>query len=338
MFVLLSGCQKQQLESQTMHTVTDCSGAKVTLPKDISNVICIDQSFCAFMTGMGLSNKLIGVHGSVIYHVWAPYFDGVFSHMKKYGYHPNAEAVYEVNADLVVLNDAKYAEELRNVGIPAIYFGYTNLEELCFAVDLMGEIFGPVSIEYIDNWKNELFSTIDEVTKCVEDIPENERANVYYINGSTDGGLYNTFGKNSFVEFWIETIGGKLITSQYNKIADFNSEELLKLNPDTIVISGYLEHKYKELILQDVTWKNIAAVKDNRILTMPTSFTSYERFAVELPLLISYSASVLYPDLYIFGGIERVRSFYQKFYGQDFSDTQYEYMLQGLGPNGERMD
>lgn len=335
--VLLLGCQQKKTDSDVI-VVTDCSGAQVSLSKNISNVICIDQSFCAFMTGMGLSDKLVGVHGSVIYHAWSPEFNSIYSKMKKYGYRPSSEAIYEANADLVVLNDAKYAEELRALGIPAIYFGYTNYEELCSAVDLIGEIFGESAAEYIDNWKNELFSTIESVTKAVKNIPENEKANVYYINGSTDGGLYNTFGKDSFVEFWLETIGARLITSNYSNVADFNAEELLLLNPDTIIISGYIEHTYKDQILQDPLWSNIAAVNNNRIFTMPTSFTSYERFAVELPLMIGYSANKLYPNLYTFGGIAKVRSFYQEFYGKDFSDVQYEYMLQGLGPNGERMD
>lgn len=335
--ILFLGCQKQEQDSD-VNIVTDSSGAEVTLSKDISRVICINQSFCGFMTGMGLSDKIVGVHGSVIYHAWSPAFDSVYSNVKKYGYHPSAEAIYEANADLVVLNDSKYAEELRDIGIPAIYFGYTNFEELCTAVDLIGEIFGEDAIEYVLRWKEELFSTIDDVEKSVANIPENEKARVYYINGSTDGGLYNTFGKDSFVEFWIETIGAQLVTSEYNNIADFSAEELLLLDPDTIIISGYIEHKYKEQILQDPLWENIAAVKNNRIFTMPTSFTSYERFAVELPLLISYSANKLYPDLHEFGGVDKLRSFYNEFYGKDFSDVQYEYMLQGLGPNGERMD
>ena len=65
---------------------------------------------------------------------------------------------------------------------------------------------------------------------------------------------------------------------------------------------------------------------------MPTSFASYERFALELPLLIGYSANRLYPDLYTFGGIEKLRSFYQEFYGKDFSDVQYGISL-GLSKN-----
>lgn len=80
--VLLLGCQQKKTDRDVI-VVTDCSGAQVSLSKNISNVICIDQAFCAFMTGMGLSDKLVGVHGSVIYHAWSPEFNSIYSKMKK---------------------------------------------------------------------------------------------------------------------------------------------------------------------------------------------------------------------------------------------------------------
>ena len=120
-----------------MITITDCSGAQVSIPKNFDRVIATPPAFVEFMTAMGQADKLVGTHGSVLGQSWAPLFYEGFSDMALYGYKPTAEEVYAAEADFVVVKNAAYAETLRDDGIPAIYFGYNNLEELYFAVDLL---------------------------------------------------------------------------------------------------------------------------------------------------------------------------------------------------------
>ena len=332
----LTGCVQAGDESNTK-TVTDCAGVEVKVPEKIEKVISVNQSFCAFMTAMGIADKLIGAHGSVLYHSWSPVFYEGFSTMQRYGYQPSAEAIYAAGADLVVLNDKSYAEDLRKVGIAAIYFNYTNLNELIYGVDLIGELFGADAQAYVTKWKTYLNTTIDTITADVAKVPHEEVANVYYVNAATDAGLYNTFGGGSFVEYWITTIGARLVTSPYRDVTNMEAETVLSLNPDTIFLSGYLEYDYADALRADPLWADIDAVKAERIYVMPTRMVSYDRFAVELPMLLSYSANVLYPNYHEFGGIAELKTFYQNYYDLTFSDDQLTNMLAGLNPDGTRM-
>lgn len=70
---------------------------------------------------------------------------------------------------------------------------------------------------------------------------------------------------------------------------------------------------------------------------MPTSFVSYDRFSVELPLMLDYTANVMYPDEHTLGGIDELGEFYKDYYDQDLSDEDLEMMLKGLDPDGTRM-
>lgn len=70
---------------------------------------------------------------------------------------------------------------------------------------------------------------------------------------------------------------------------------------------------------------------------MPTSFVSYDRFSVELPLMLDYTANAMYPDEHTLGGIDELREFYKEYYDQDLSDEDLEMMLKGLDPDGTRM-
>ena len=73
--------------------------------------------------------------------------------------------------------------------------------------------------------------------------------------------------------------------------------------------------------------------KDNLFLTVK----SYDRFSVELPLMLSYTANRMYPEYHEFDGINELREFNKEFYGREFSDEQLENMLKGLNPDGTRM-
>ena len=61
--------------------------------------------------------------------------------------------------------------------------------------------------------------------------------------------------------------------------------------------------------MDDPLWQDIPAVKNDRVFLMPTSFVSYDRFSVELPLMLDYTANVMYPDEHTFGGIDELREF-----------------------------
>ena len=291
------------------------------------------------MIAMGEGDKLIGSHGSVIGHSWAPLFYPDITSVELYGYKPEAEVLLATDADLVVVKNSAYAETLRKEGIPAIYFGYKNIDELYYAVDLMGEIFGGEAKNFGEKWKKRVDETIATLNKEMAVLDDSEKKNIYFINAAVNPGtLYTTCGGNSFNEYWINAIGGKLVTAEFEDIEEIDQEVALSLNPDTIFISGYAEYTRQDELMADPLWKEIPAVENQNVYLMPTSLVSFDRFAVELPLLLDYSANLLYPEIHQFGGIDEMREFNKEFYNIDFTDEDLNNMLLGLNPDGSRMD
>ena len=334
--VCFTSCKKESVSDSKI--ITDCSGAKVEISKNIKTVIAPNQPFCEFMIAMGEADKLIGSHGSVLGHSWAPIFYENITSLEMYGYKPEAETLLAAGADLVVVKNPAYAETLRKAGIPAIYFGYNNIDELYYAVDLMGEIFGDNAKNFANKWKNKLNGTIDSISKEVSSIDEADKKSVYFMNAAINPcSLYSTFGGDSFTNYWIDTIGGKLVTSEYENIEEIDQEVAISLNPEVIFISGYAEYTSYDELMGDKLWSDIDAVKNKEVYLMPTSLVSFDRFAVELPMLLEYSANLLYPELHKFNALDEMRSFYKEFYGKDFTDEQLNYMIKGLNPDGSRM-
>lgn len=341
---LLTSCSTGASKNSSRR-ITDCAGAEVEIPENVERVVCTSASAVPFLLGMGVEDKIIGAHGSTLGHSWASvFYDGFKEDAGKvalFGKNPNAEELISANVDLVILKDAAYAEELRKQGIPAVCFKYTNKEELYAAVDMLGTVFGNEAKEYAGKWEKKLDETIDSISKELESLPESEKCNVYYVDATgaeaSNENLFLTAGGGSFVEYWINASGANLVTSSYKDLEQIDQEEGLSLNPDTIFICGWLEYEAKDIMMNDLLWQDIPAVKNDRVFLMPTSFASYDRFSVEMPLMLSYTAHQLYPDYHEFGGIEELRTFYKEYYRRDFSDTQLENMLKGLNPDGTRM-
>ena len=345
---LLTACGTKSTESTNetgSKIISDCAGVEVEIPENVNKVVCTSASAVPFLLGMGVEDKIVGAHGSTLGHSWASvFYDGFKEEAGKvalFGKNPNAEELIAIEADLVILKDSSYAEELRQQGIPAVCFKYTNKDELYAAVDMLGDIFGDDAKAYAAKWENKLDLTIQTISDELKDLPEDDKCNVYYVDATgaeaSNENLFLTAGGGSFVEYWINVSGANLVTSKYKDLEQIDQEEGLSLNPDTIFICGWLEYEAKDIMMDDPLWEDIPAVKNDRVFIMPTSVASYDRFSVELPLMISYTANKLYPDYHEFGGIDELRDFYKDYYGRDFSDEQLEMMLKGLNPDGTRM-
>ena len=322
-------------------TIVDCAGYEVAIDNDIDRVVCVSQNAMEFMVAMGQRDKLIGVHKSVKAHTWSPEFISDIDSLKGFGYTPALEALYEAEADLVIVKTAQAAEELRNAGIPAVTFSYTNNEEMIYAVNMLGDIFGKEAESFADAWIEDYKNTTEEIKSKTASLSEEEKPSVYFIDASVAldaGGLCTTVGGDSIVSEWFTNCGADFVTKEYTNISEINEEAILKINPDVIFIGGWSENTRKEQLLSDVKWQDVNAVKNNKVYLCPDGYISFERYAVESPLLLRYTVSLLYPNLYPYDITTDFRNHFYKYYGAELTEETINNMLNGFSPDGSRMD
>jgi iron complex transport system substrate-binding protein len=205
----------------------------------------------------------------------------------------------------------------------------------------LGDIFGEEASSYAEKWISYYEETSEYISEKVSTLEEDERVSAYFIDASgalDENGLTTTVGGDSIVAEWFDTIGVDLVTKEYNGISSINEEEILEINPETIIIGGWCENTRKEQLLQDEKWTNISAVQNGRIYLTPVGFVSFERYAVEAPILLRYSASVIYPELFDYDAIPEFQTFFKEFFNIEVSEEKIGYMLQGYSPDGTRMD
>lgn len=174
----------------------------------------------------------------------------------------NLEKAVSLKPDLVLataLTNAKDIERLRSFGIVVEVFGQPrDFDELCSQFLKLADLLG----------KRSLADELVEEAKLKAEKIEAKIASLDKFKVFVQVGVKPLFSvnKDSFINDLIERAGGINIAKLTEK-GFFSREEVLKQNPDTIIITamGLDERIEKEIWLK---YKDLNAVKKNRIFVL----------------------------------------------------------------------
>lgn len=333
-----AGSTNNATSSGSTHTITDMAGADVTIPTNITKVANMWPASNSVMLCLGDGDLLVGTMDLTKKNYWSKFVYPDIVNVPTVS--DNAEEMMKLDPDLIITPTQVTAEKFRSVGLPAIDLYFNNYSSMKKAFTLLGGILGGTNVEKAEKWSNLIDSQIATVKAAIGDIPEEKRPLVYYIQGQTNQGLYATFPGDSIMGDWCDIAGGEFASKKLNltlngEVAKVNSETILSMNPDVIIIGGFAQHDlYKEL-MSSPEWKDINAVKNNRVYTNPNGLFPWERFGMESALQIPFAASVIHPELFKVNLIDEVKNFYKEFMDIELTDKQAQNMIDGYGPNGE---
>jgi len=83
-------------------------------------------------------------------------------------------------------------------------------------------------------------------------------------------------------------------------------------------------------------WSNNDAVENENVFIVPMGISAWNRYGLEIALMITWTSAVIYPEYFEYDLIEETISFYEEFAGYTLTEKQAEYILGGLTPNGEK--
>jgi iron complex transport system substrate-binding protein len=174
----------------------------------------------------------------------------------------NIEKILELRPDIVIaspLTDHKQIRKLRGLGLRVeIFDAPTDFRGLCKSFLTLSRLVGKEqrAEEVLERTKREL----EAVKKRIEGLA---KSRIFVQIGANP--LF-TADRESFINDLIERAGGINIASDA-KIGIYSREEVIKRNPDTILIvtMGIVGEREKEVWLR---FKTIGAVKNRRIFTV----------------------------------------------------------------------
>jgi len=315
-------------------TFVDVSGKTITLPEQITRIYGSAPPI-SFMIYVIDDTPLIGVN--------FPQTNQDNSDGKKFlsdhfmnlpilgGWHgnniPNLEAIIAAKPDVIITWDTpllneRTARDLARITIPALKVNIDNSQNYPEVFRYLGRV---MHKEERANALAHMAQTyLDELKTFVSGIPEKERTKVYYAEGAL--GL-QTECDISFHSEPLALAGGNLVHKcvQNNVVGlqEVSFEQVVVYDPEVIIVQNPAFYK---TIFNDKKWALLKAVQNKRIYLVPKSpFNWTDRPPSFMRILgAHWIASRLYPARYPYKIEDKVKAFYQLFFGVTLSDEDLE--------------
>jgi iron complex transport system substrate-binding protein len=221
--------------------------------------ISIAPSTTEILFALGLDEEIIGVSSYCNYPEEAKTKNKVGDFSR-----PNIEEILSLRPDYIFctgLEQASVVVELRRLDLKVYVVDPANTKELLGSIREIGKITGKE--KEAESLIKNMEAEIEKVTSQVKSIPFNKRPKVFIE-------IWNeplmTAGKGSFIDELLTLAGGINIASDARQAYSiFSAEEVIKRNPDCIILTYMTRERPLKLIGERFGWKEISAVENNRL-------------------------------------------------------------------------
>lgn len=336
---LLTGCSNKTTQNEKIQ-VTDMLGTTIEINKNPKKVACISRTTYDLLVAYGLGDKIDGAYSGTLNNDWVSLIYPNSKNHYVYSYENSYELFMQRGVDLVFAPEKYIADDLNSHNIPALcvslYGNPTFDEYVTFLSKLVTQIWDDAQIKTkAEAWENKVTKAINDI-KTELDKHDIEKKTVFYIRGDKDKGVGYTDSKSSFTEYAYRMMGFNFAGATLSTTKP-SAEEIVKINPDIFVAGGIYQNKNINLLKTTDPYKELDAVKNNKIYSIPIGFTAFEQLSAMTPIFFYDQANKIYPEYFNYDIAKMVKETIKDYFGTELTDEQVSYMLNGLNPQGESL-
>jgi iron complex transport system substrate-binding protein len=325
--------------------ITDMAGRKVTLPDHITKVYAA-QPYTNLLLYMVAPDLLLGQQPGCL-----PFREEDKRFLRpevarlpvlevQLGRGENAqrniEAILALHPDFALANGGTAPDNMKadpsrlearfaKIGLPVVFVDVRRIADYPAGIEFVGRILGRE--ERARQLSAYATRVLAEVEKAVATIPPEKRVRVYYSE-SADG--LATESDSSFHADAITVAGGAIVHHGELKthvgMEKLSLEQVLLYDPEIIISQ---EPDFLTNVYQDARWRNVKAVVNRRIYTIPRSpFNWIDRPPSVMRVIgVQWLAHLFYPQQYPIDIRATVREFHRLFMGVEVSDADLDAWL-----------
>lgn len=321
-------------------TVTDHSGAEVTIPAEINGVafeqIPLLSTYVAYFDGeapnvVATSERLINMMDETILADIAPEALEVDTSFDKQGT-INAETLLDIGPDLVFNNahnqDNRSAMEA--VGLDVVGFDTrgtptdTYVKWLRLLEDVYGE---PGKMDDKIAYGGEL---IDDAEARVAAVPEDEKRTALVVMQTNQGMLAVAGGQDGwFTDGWAESMNfiNATADSEQGRISA-NAEQLLAWDPDVIFVTGKGQSSMTaaEILnneIEGIDLSGLSAVQNGEVYSTELGMWNWFTPNPAAPVVANWLGSRLYPEQFEdVDLVQMTQDYYAQMYGHEVDEDR----------------
>lgn len=328
--------------------IVDTMGRQVTVKKDVKKIIAIPWPWTSFVFAVdGSADKIASMSATALdsykncmFQVLAPglgnpntgYMDDTNKDGGSFGT-LNIEELAKINPDLVIIyqRDAeKMLPVLESAQIPTVVFDFNGLKEVQDGLLILGDILGEKQLknaQTITNWHTETDALLQERLSGLED---SQKPTVLHIHNGSLRLNTSAFNNNMIIQSGgrVAAVGedGKPVAS-----ADANFEQILRWDPDYIILGNFANHTPDEIydnIMAGQNWSQLKAVKNKHVYKVPMGLYRWDAPNTEAHLLLLWQAKLLHPELFKDIDLEaEVNKFYETLFGHTVTAQEMDMIF-----------
>ncbi|WED23914.1 ABC transporter substrate-binding protein [Vibrio sp. JC009] len=236
----------------------------------------------------------------------------------------SVEKMLQLNPDIVFeeASKTKSIKGMRNAGIPAfgLKMAKTDLDKKL--VTALGTTLGKTErAEELLEWRKASFNKVISKT---EKISKKEQPDFVYLWHKQ-----RLIGPSHHMTSLLKKAGAKNAIQKKQNFVGYDSEMLLKLDPDFIFLHNIGTKKVPADFYNDPVFADLKAVKNRTIYKIPTGVgVSWDGPSLERALALEWFTRLLHGDDFIEGSMRStLAKSYPKLYGKPMTDAQINRIL-----------
>ena len=317
--------------------IKDVDGQEVTVPVTPERVANLWHANNQVILTLGGAPKL---SATTHYVTTIPWFRQVYPDITKVpapiaaNNDLNMEALLATKPDVVLVSGEKQAEAVRKAGLTAVRVGFSDMNGLMQTVNLTAEVLGTQgSYERAQKYNAYMQKNLKLIEERLKDLPDSERPKVMHIGSGTK--VQTVSGGGIVIDEWIKIAGGQNVAADQKGMKDVSMEQITAYAPEVIIIGGDASAKGVQTIQSDAAWKDVPAVKNNKVIRNPYGTFNWDRYSTEEALQVLWAAKTLHPQKFTdIDMVKETQEFYSTFFGYSLSADNAQRILTGEAPEG----
>ncbi|MGX9133101.1 ABC transporter substrate-binding protein [Rummeliibacillus sp. JY-2-4R] len=306
-FILLVGCNQSSTQKSATDktekttqstektatypmTVKDALGNDVVFKEAPKKIVSLIPSNTEILFALGLDDKIVGVSDNDDYPAAATKKEKVG------GMEFNVEKVLSLKPDVVFAHESSAEsvktglQQLRDAGINVfVVKNAANFEETYQTIEQIGQITDQT--EKADKIVADMKAKVKEVQEKTAKVKQRTA----FVETSDEPEIY-TAGKDTFMEEFFKLANIKNVVDDQSGWFKIDSEEIVKRNPDTIIVMYNYVPNIIEKVKKRQGFDSITAVKNNAVVQVDANLTS--RTGPRLAEGLEEVAKAVYPEAF----------------------------------------
>jgi iron complex transport system substrate-binding protein len=273
--------------------LTDGLGRSIELAAPAQRIISIAPSNTEILFALGAGKQMVGREEMSDYPAEATDVTSIGSVFQKL----NTEAIVALNPDLILaaeINSPEQVKALEDLKLNVYYLpNPKTFDDLYANLETVGKLTGrsAEAAKLNESLKARYDAVVQKLSQA------KGAPTVFYEIDATDPTKPYTSGPGTFIDLVITLAGGKNIGGALkDAFAQISSEELVKQNPDLIVLGDALYGVTPEAVGQRPGWNALNAVKNNQIFAFDDNLIS--RPGPRLIDGLEQMAKLIHPELF----------------------------------------